>query len=117
MKLTKDLLIEMIKKEISEYSKQRRRAQQGRPVIETAQLLIVAGETFDLDRQMVNVGEDEVMKLYIVKGGQKLELDVHGQLGKIMRFATNSEGEKVDLIPASPNSLTDFDFESLVHLK
>jgi len=34
-----------------------------------------------------------------------------------MRFATNLEGEKVDLIPASPNSLSDREYGHLVYLK
>ena len=117
MKLTKEFLIEMIKKEISEYGKHRSRADQERPKIETAQLLIVGGETYKLDRQMVNMGDYDAMELYIIKGGQKLKLDIHGQQGKVMRFATNAEEEKVDLLPTSPNSLSDMDYESLVHLK
>ena len=107
----------MVKKEISEYSKQRDRADQERPKIETAQLLIVGGETFKLERIPVNMGDYDAMELYIIKGGQKLKLDIHGQQGKVMRFATNAEEEKVDLIPTSPNSLSDQQFGQLVYLK
>lgn len=116
MKLTKEFLIEMIKKEMSEYGKQRRRAEQERPKIETAQNLIIMSDVYPIERKMVNMGDYDAMELYIIKGGQRLKLDIHGQQGKVMRFATNAEEEKVDLIPASPNGLSDVDYESLVSL-
>ena len=117
MKLTKDLLLEMIKKEMSEYSKRRAQTHKERPKIETAQNLIIHSETYPIERKMVNMGDYDAMELYITKGGQKLKLGIHGQQGKVMRFATNIEGEKVDLIPASPNNLSDREYSHLVYLK
>jgi len=117
MKLTKETLIKIIKEEINEYSKHRAQSNQERPKIETAQNLIIMGEIYPIEREMVNMGDYDALELYITKGGQRLNLDIHSQQGKVMRFATNEEGEKVDLIPASPNSLSDQQFGHLVYLK
>ena len=117
MKLTKDLLFEMVKKEINESRKHRASAERSRPKAETAENIIIAGVIYPIERKMVDMGDYEAMKLHIVKDGQKLEIFPQGQRNNIGRFARNEKGEKVNLLPDSPDNLSGSSYEQLVSLK
>ena len=117
MKLTKDLLFEMVKREVNESRKQRGAAERSRPKAETAETLIVAGVVYPIERKMVDMGDYEAMKLHIVKDGQKLEIFPQGQQNNIARFARNEKGEKVNLLPDSAGDLSRSSYEQLVSLK